>query len=293
MKKFLILLTCVAIIFNLNTQITFENLSFTSSSFNKLCCAIALHYKKPKDATRLMTYNVLSDGIGFDGMPVKTRDSYFIHLLSSVNPDVLCLQEANFPWQKVIAEKSSYKCTNPIKTRLSFLMTAIFYNPQTVTPIKSDFFAYHEGIDSRLRSLNWCLFRRKKTKDYFIVINTHFSLFEKDSRFPISQSKELVDFYNYLKNVYNCSIYLMGDFNTKSRNDEAENSSVYEYLNLNFCNTLHLAENVNFAFLTEAENNPNDYIFSSADTEVKNYTLLSSPELNVLSDHYPVFIDVS
>lgn len=293
MKRFFILLICVALIFTFITQKASKNLSFTNVDFNKLCSAIAIQYKKDESITRLMTYNVLSDGIGFDGMAIETREDNFIRLIASVKPDVMCLQESNRSWQNVILEKSSYKCTSLIKTRLSCLMTTIFYNPQTVTPVKSDFCAYREGIDSRLRSYNWCLFERKGTNSRFIVINTHLSLFEKNARYPINQSKELVDFYNYLKKTYNCNIYLMGDFNTKSRTDETENASVYEYLNLNLSNTLKLAKNVSYAFCSDAENNPNDYIFSTPSAKVEGYVLLSSPHLNILSDHYPVFIDVS
>lgn len=294
MKKIISLLLCVLLIFSTVYKKSVNTVSQVSKEFSDFCSALKLTYKKPVYSTRIMTYNILSAGAGFDGMPVNTRQKNLLCFLKSLSPDVLCLQEADEAWLKTLTSSDSgIKLTHPIKCKLSSLMTDILYNPDTISLIKSDFCAFSAGGDSRLRSYSWAIFENKQSFSRFIVINTHLSMFEKDYYSPVCQTKELISFCNDLCKEYSYPVFIVGDFNTQIRTKNSENSSVYEYLNLHLTNTYETATATSYGNSASVKENPNDYIFALNPSDIKNYVLVSHPQLNIISDHYPVFTDVS
>ena len=294
MKKFFSILLCTLFIYSaFSPTLGFSADEQPNRCINHLTDSMELLYKKNPYATRIMTYNVLSDGLGFDGMSVETRDDDLLRLIKTISPDVLSLQEVNVNWYKSLLNKAFlYKFICPLNYALSFSMTTILYNTETTELIDWGSEAYTCSNDSRLRSYTWGVFLQKNTGFKFIVINTHLSMFEKNADLPINQASELTDFCNTIKNLYSYPIYVTGDFNTKVRTEDSENSAVYEYLNLFFNNALDISSNVSWGTSTDVNTCPNDYIFTTDDTNIINYVLLSQPYLNVISDHFPVFIDI-
>ncbi len=294
MKKFINLLLCSILLFSFIFNVDGTSNFKINNDFYILCSSFSKAYKKNNDVTRIMTYNVLSQGIGFDGMPVETRQNSLYILLKNILPDILCLQEADSNWTKALSSfENDLKLSQPTKYKISNLMTTILYNTETLTLLKNDFRAYSSGSDSRLRSYSWCIFENKKTHKRFIVVNTHLSMFEKDVYSPFNQATELMSFCKNIFKEYNYPVFIVGDFNTKERNKDTENSAVYEYLNLHFTNSFELAENTSHGSQGTTQSNANDYIFTLGKVNIKNYVLLSQPQLNIISDHYPVFADVS
>ena len=68
--------------------------------------------------------------------------------------------------------------------------------------------------------------------------------------------------------------------------------AVYDYITL-FYDDSKIASLSKSYGAAQGLNAPvNDYIFYSAELDIISYILLSQPTLNMLSDHYPLFIDV-
>ncbi len=250
-------------------------------------------YPKKENAIRIMSYNILADSMGFDGLNAQMRETLFKDTITSTSPDVLCLQEVSNNWYLTLKKVNrSLKFTATIRNRLSMCMTPILYNTEKLALLNSGIESYSCSFDSRLRCISWGYFLQKSTNEKFVVMNTHLSLYDKKQYLPLLQAKELLDFINKIKEKYNCPVFVAGDFNTKQRGELSIDSATYEYVSLNLTDSRFSAKCL-VSYKEKSAFAPiNDYIFFTGNIVVESYTLLSLPQLKTISDHYPIFADV-
>lgn len=242
---------------------------------------------------RIMSYNILSDSIGFDGLSVNTRESLLKGTVKATSPHILCLQEVSGNWYKVLKKLgSNFQFTAPIRNRLCMCMTPILYNTQSLTLIKSGIESYTCSFDSRIRCISWAYFSQKATDKRFVVLNTHLSIFDKNQCMPLLQATQLLELVNTLKDKYSCPVFIAGDFNTKQRSEGSLDSATYEYLTLILTDTRLSAKNILSGKEKAACSPINDYIFFTGNATVESYILYSVPVLKALSDHFPIFADI-
>jgi len=253
------------------------------------------HYKKEENQIRLMTYNLLADSMGFEGTPAETRADSVCRLLESVSPDVCGFQETSRKWFACIYNNTSYKFIHPVRSALFDTMTTLTYNPKTVTPVAFGEKVFENGNNSRLRRMVWGVFRHKETNKIFAVVNTHFSLSDSnftDNTVPLTQALELITICKEIKSIFDCPVFSLGDFNAKTSTKKTP-SPIYDILCTAFQNTKNLAKNVSYGENTTKKALSIDHIFSFGDSTVTHHATLSQTSFKELSDHYPIFCDIS
>lgn len=270
-----------------------ERKLFTEAFPPKLFNTLKAQYPKLQGTVRIMSYNLLSNELGFDGMSVESRKTGVLRLINSTNPDILGLQEMSRDWFSVFNKETNLKYTFPLCYSLSRSMTTLMYNPQTLTLLSYGSQAFQHSTNPRLRSYAWGLFEDKKTHLIFLALNTHLNLYEQANPYPLLQASELIEFCKKNQEKYNCPIFIMGDFNSKMRSKGSIDSTAFEYISLYYDNSQTAAKEKSYGEDKNLSSPTNDYIFYGGNCEILSFNILSQPELNVLSDHYPIFADVS
>lgn len=267
-----------------------------SNSFDintsQLFIALQKQYSKQYDTVRIMSYNLLSDELGFDGLPVESRKEGAIHLINSVNPDILGLQEMNFHWFSSLKAETCLEYVHPLCYMLSRSMTTLMYNPKRLKLLEAGAQAFRYSTNPRLRNYTWGLFEDKNNRIIFLAVNTHLNLYEQATPYPILQATELITFCKQAEEKYKCPVFITGDFNSKVRSKSSTDSAVSEYISLFYENSQANTFNGTYGADKSLSAPTNDYIFYSGSCDILSFNLLSQPELSVLSDHYPIFADV-
>ena len=252
-------------------------------------------HKKDKNQIRLMTYNVLADSLGFEGSPAQYRADGVCKILNGISPDVCGFQEMSRKWFACIFNNTDYKFIHPIRSAAFPTMTTLAYNSETVNLIAFGEQVFKNGSSSPLRRMVWGVFRHKKTDKLFAVVNTHFSLSDStfsDNTTPLTQALELITLCKDLKNLFNCPVFPLGDFNAH-RTTKNTPSPIYDILVTAFRNTSTLAKTVSHGENTDKKTLFIDHIFSFGDVTVINHSTLSQNNFKKFSDHYPIFCDIS
>lgn len=252
-------------------------------------------YKKEENEIRLMTYNILADSIGFEGSPAESRADGVCKIIKEIAPDVCGFQEMSRKWFACVYNNTDYKFIHPIRSALFPTMTTLAYNPKTVNLVAFGEQVFKNGSGSPLRRMVWGIFRHKKTDKIFAVVNTHFSLSDSafsDTTTPLTQALELITLCKDLKNLFNCPVFPMGDFNAH-RATKKTPSPIYDILVTAFKNTSDLAKTASHGENTDSKTLFIDHIFSFGDAQIIRHATLSQSSFENLSDHYPVFCDIS
>ncbi len=252
-------------------------------------------YEKNDDEIRLMTYNILSDSIGFEGSPAESRADGVCKIIKGIAPDVCGFQEMSRKWFACVYNNTDYKFIHPIRSALFPTMTTLAYNPKTVNLVAFGEQVFKNGSGSPLRRMVWGIFRHKKTDKIFAVVNTHFSLSDSafsDTTTPLTQALELITLCKDLKNLFNCPVFPMGDFNAHKATKKTP-SPIYDILVTAFKNTSDLAKTASHGENTDSKTLFIDHIFSFGDAQISRHATLSQSSFENLSDHHPVFCDIS
>lgn len=242
-------------------------------------------------AVRIMTYNLLSDGPGFEGSPAHTRAKGVCSLLNSLAPDVVGIQEMSSNWYYYLKANTQYSFVSPVKTSITNSMTAIIYNPQRLILKSYGEKALTKGSFLRLRKYIWATFEATNTKSTFTVVNTHFSLNKNDSYIPLQQAFDLIDFSKDFSHQH--PVFFIGDFNSSPISDSDNNSAgAYETLLTHFTDIKDIAASLSEGTEKSAKASFVDHIFLKGEAKVINFIILSNKELAFFSDHYPILADV-
>ena len=252
-------------------------------------------YKKEENHIRLMTYNILADSIGFEGTPARTRADGVCKIINGISPDVCGFQEMSRKWFACVYNNTDYKFIHPIRSAIFATMTTLAYNPKTVSLIAFGEQVFKNGSNSALRRMVWGVFRHKNTDKIFAVVNTHFSLSDSnftDNTTPLTQALELITLSKELKNLFNCPVFPLGDFNAH-RTTKTTPSPIYDILVTAFINTTKLTKTTSHGENTNKKTLFIDHIFAFGDVNITHHATLSQVSLKELSDHYPIFCDIS
>ncbi len=286
--KIISFLILILFFFNISTP---QHLTHTQNELSFIN-SLSVNNKKDENTIRIITYNLLSDGVAYGGSDVELRKNNTISLFNNLTPDVLALQEANLKWHNAISKKTNLIYVNCSPTLIKTDMTAIYYNSRNLLLTDYGKKDYKKGSNPRLRKIVWATFTDKKTGYVFSVINTHLNLSSEDNETSLIQCFELTKFANYLYNSTLSPVIITGDFNCHNR-DSINNplSSVYDILSLNLENALNCAS-IKTQCFEKNFSSATDHMFLKGDVPIKEINLLSHRALNRLSDHYPLYIDI-
>lgn len=264
----------------------------TTAEIRNICIATSSVFRKTKDAVRIMSYNILSDGIGFEGSPCENRKSGVIDTISTLSPDILCLQEVSRGWFTIIKNHTDYTAINPTETEIAGLMTAIFFDTDTTELKAWGNEGYNTGGDYRMRRAVWGLFRIKESGKTVCVVNTHFNITKDTDTYSSVQAMELTEITDRLTRQFSCPVIIAGDFNAKKRTSVSyPSSAIYEILSSHYTDTALIAELFSAGNKKTKPTSTVDHIFLTGTAEIKRYVILSQEVFLHLSDHYPIFID--
>lgn len=288
--KLILLLLCVFIIFSIPFT---KTPSYTAkNNYTSVINALEKTYAKKPETLRIMSYNLLADTPGFEGSPAYSRADGVCSILNTLKPDVTGLQEVGRNWFYSLNQGTSYKFISPVKTNFFGTMTAIIYNPETVTLNQWGEYVFPETLNGRLRCAVWGLFTEKSEGKTFIVLNTHLSLTDKGTDIPLKQATDILTISNELQEKYNCSVFLVGDFNSDKRlSGNSLSAPIYEALCTALTDTCNLGKEKGYGQNKSFLSYRADHIFLKGEGYILRYIILSQGEFANLSDHYPIFVD--
>lgn len=252
---------------------------------------------------RIMSTNILVRYKGWGGTPVKSRALMFAEVLNKYKPDVAAIQEACSDWHKCIEKTvgDTYEFVQPRFDLFRTSLTTMIYNKNTLNLVDSGRVKYSQGDGPQHRAITWAVFETKEDGKRFAAISTHFDLLrlkdtEKEYDIIFSQAEELFAFIDELSEKYDCPVFSAGDYNaceTQGDIGEAAGVLIYEKVAEKLSDVKYMTENRMYG--TEiGENDPCwDHIFLSGNAEIKAFRILSDSYLSPLSDHYPIFTDIS
>lgn len=252
---------------------------------------------------RIMSANILVRYKGWGGTPIKSRALMFAEVLNKYKPDVAAIQEACSDWHKCIEKTvgDTYEFVQPRFDLFRTSLTTMIYNKNTLNLVDSGRVKYSQGDGPQHRAITWAVFETKEDGKRFAAISTHFDLLrlkdtEKEYDIIFSQAEELFAFIDELSEKYDCPVFSAGDYNaceTQGDIGEAAGVLIYEKVAEKLSDVKYMTENRMYG--TEiGENDPCwDHIFLSGNAEIKAFRILSDSYLSPLSDHYPIFTDIS
>lgn len=222
-------------------------------------------------------------------------------------PDVINVQEMSKKMLGYIIENFTnagynYAATETIKA------LNIIYNTDTVTLVEHGYYIFPYGCDGNSKGYAWALFEHKATGKRFVSMSTHF-WWKSESDTPGSdahrqnQAIEVADKCLDLAELYECPVFVSGDFNARTSTVAMKN-----IINKGLQNA--------FGTALESDNlgshhpcGPEGFSRGSAGTNSQAidhlfYCNLGDAILNSfrrtqpyffikLSDHYPLYVDVT
>ncbi len=180
-------------------------------------------------------------------------------------------------------EKGEYSCIFYKKDKFDVVQQSTFWLSPTPDSIS-------KGWDAAIvRVCTYGLFRNKKTKQLFWVLNTHFDHIGKTAR--LESAKLIIEKINDL-NTKNYPVVLTGDFNSRP------NDAPIEFISNNMQNTRSIssivygpADTWNAFQFNKKLDGCIDYVFVSNDSRIsvsKFATITDSYDMKYPSDHLPV-----
>lgn len=251
---------------------------------------------------RIMNSNLLVHYESWGGTDARRRAKMFHSVLDHYKPDVVAVQEMSDQWYCCLTKnRGSYRLVYPLSSGIMVHMTGLMYNTDTVKLIDYGRVKYSQGDNGRLRRIVWGLFEDKKTKKRYIVTSTHFDLIREgkeseELNIMNVQTREHIDLVNTLQQQYNCPVYSCGDFNAMDGggyNNPYLAPEIYDKIAEAVADVKYIAESKTQGTEKRADQPSVEHIFLSGGASVKRYSILSDTVMQEMSDHYPVFADVS
>ncbi|MBQ3888111.1 MAG: endonuclease/exonuclease/phosphatase family protein [Clostridia bacterium] len=246
---------------------------------------------------RLMNANLLSDGRGFDGSDARERFGALRAVLDCYAPDVVTVQEMSLRWYAcLLKNRTDYQLVRPFDTGLHLRMNGILYDPDRLLLLQSGAAPFSAGDGERLRCMVWAQFEAKATGARFWVLTTHFSRVRAlteahDAAAVATQTNELLAKIDELT-ADGLPLIVAGDFNAR---ENPRSRAYFAYGRL--ASRLWDARDRAGSLFSGAERpvfgSTGDHVFVSGAVRVERFGLLSHAFLNEMSDHYPVFADLT
>lgn len=258
---------------------------------------------KQNNEIRIMTSNLLVHYKSWGGTAARPRAKMFFETVNTYQPDVIGVQEVSGQWYDcLIRNKGSYKMLYPVSTGAFLRMTALMYNTDTLNLIDKGQIKYDEGNDARLRRAVWGIFESKATGKQFAVISTHFDCIRENEEAQMlsymeTQTRQIYEISESIKAEYGVPVFCVGDFNTmnpgKGVDPIMDAPEIYEALCKTLTDTRLVAAEKISGDALEADAPTWDHIFLNGEAKINRYAIVSPQALSDMSDHYPIFADVT
>lgn len=112
-----------------------------------------------------------------------------------------------------------------------------------------------------------------------------------------TQTRQINEISNNIKNEYNVPVFCIGDFNAMNQGEGVDPimdaPEIYEKLCTTLTDTRLIAENKTNGDALDADAPTWDHIFLNGDALINRYAIVSPQALSEMSDHYPIFVDVT
>ncbi len=246
---------------------------------------------------RLMNANLLADGRGFDGTDARERFGTLRAVLDCYAPDVVTVQEMSLRWYAcLLKDRTDYQLVRPFDTGRHLRMNGILYNPDRLLLLQSGAAPFSAGGDERLRCMVWAQFETKADGARFWVLTTHFSRVyapteAQDAAVVETQTNELLAKIDELT-ADGLPLIAAGDFNARE-NPRSRAYFAYGRLASRLGDARDRASSLFNGAERSVLGSTGDHVFISGAVRVERFALLSHAFLNEMSDHYPVFADLT
>ena len=222
-------------------------------------------------------------------------------------PDVINVQEMSKKMLGYIIENFTaagynYAATETIK------MLNIIYNTDTLTLVEHGYYIFPYGCDASSKGYAWALFEHKESGERFVSMSTHL-WWKSEADAPGSdtyrenQANEIADKCAELATLYDCPVFVGGDFNARTSNQAIKN--IIDKGMKNAFDTAPKSDNLS----SHHPCGPDGFERGNAGTNAQAidhmfYCNLGDSVLNSfrrtqpfffikLSDHYPLYVDVT
>lgn len=252
---------------------------------------------------RVMSANLLVGYKSWGGTPVRPRAKQFVEVMRRFQPDVAALQEASFDWHACIAQNlANCEILHPQNNVVQKSLTTLIYNTETLDLLNSGRQTYSVGDGTQHRAVTWGVFETKSDGKRFAVTSTHLNLVrDEETRGTeidtmTQQVNELLEIANRIQTQYDCPVFCAGDYNAME-NDSTKGiyagSEIYTMLASKLTDAKFIAD-LKAAGSAESFDEPTwDHIFIKGEAQVCAFRVLSEPCLQDMSDHFPVFADIT
>lgn len=198
--------------------------------------------------------------------------------------------------------KNGYTMLYPVSTGALMRMTALMYNADTLNLIDKGQMKYDEGNDARLRRAVWGIFESKETGKQFAVVSTHFDCIRENEEelmlsYMKTQVKQINEISDNIKGEYGVPVFCIGDFNTMNPGEGVDPvmdaPEIYEELCKTLTDTRLVALEKENGDAHDVDAPTWDHIFLNGEARINRYAIVSPQALSEMSDHYPIFTDVT
>lgn len=251
---------------------------------------------------RIMTANVLAHYESWGGTDARRRAKMFLELLDTYSPDIVAMQEMCDQWYCALLKNAkNYRLIYPLSTGTMARTTGIIYNSDTVDLLDYGQYEYTKFDEKRVRRIVWGYFQNKESGEKYIVTSTHFNLIRENQETESlnimnTQADEQVAIAKNLQIQFNCPIFCAGDYNAMD-NGGYDNPyfapTVYDALTVSLNDTKSYARRTTEGDARDVRKPTQDHIFMLGNATIERYSIISDTVMQEMSDHYPIFIDVS
>ncbi len=251
---------------------------------------------------RIMSANLLVSYKSWGGEPVKPRAKQFVEFVTKTAPDVIGAQEVCGDWHACLkANLPQYKIVHPQNNIVEKSLTTLLYNTETLRCIDSGRMAYSEGDGTKHRAVTWGVFETLADGQRFVATSTHLDLIregKEEAEFAVmrGQAEEFFTLLDDLRAKYGCPVFCTGDYNAMENDSEKgvfAAAGIYDIFAERLRDTKFLASMQSAGSMEDWEYPSWDHIFMDGDAEILAFRVCSEPFLQDMSDHYPIFADIS
>lgn len=248
--------------------------------------------------------------------PASIRAEYIKEMIYDYAPDIVCLQEYSGAVKNALSvhlTKLGYvELKYEERNKSHDVRTPVYYNPKTVLPVDSGFWAFNDTANDKSKSIGWGVFM-DKSGNRFCVASTHF-YWTSDELGEYARKIDATELCEQMKKVSqkhnDIPVIIGGDYNCRLGSDpleilksngftDVESTAIKTELN----GTHHSYPTIdsstlvctNYSKASGTNENAIDHVFSYSDKNltVNLYDVIEDYLALASSDHCPMLVDIT